>query len=181
MGSHTSLPPRQRPRHDRLFHPCHRPQVQRIRRLRSPRRRHHPSSRLRSHLRPEFLPPQPQRHGGSPDGVVRQLGAEEVRAGRTAADGREGPQDVLPARGEGAVDLFVHWIRLRGGLGVRKGHCQLVRLRRLCDGGGGLQGQVQRRDAGGHPQYIQPPREQFLDGGLYDESPRHDYPKADTR
>ena len=34
----------------------------------------------------------------------------------------------------------------------------------MCDGGGGLQGEVQRCDVGADPQYIQRDREQLLDG-----------------
>ena len=151
----TPLPRSQRHRHDHLLDPHHHPQTQRIRRHRAGRRRRDPSPRLRPHLRPQLLPAQPQRHGRPAHGPLRQLGAEEVRPGRSTADRREGSQDVLPACWASVADFPLHRVCVCRGLEFREGDCDLHWAGGVCDGCGGLQGQVECDYPGHDLEYLQ--------------------------
>lgn len=94
------------------------------------------------------------------------MGAKEVRSSRITAVGREGPQDVLSARRESLVDLPFRRFRVRRGLEHMEGNCESVRIRCLCDGGSGVQGQMERCNVGGHLEHLQLARQQFLDSKL---------------
>lgn len=132
-------------------------------RWRPSRRCRHPSSRLRSHLRPKLLPPQPFCHGRSTHGPLRFVAPQTLCVRWSAPDRRERSQDVFPTRRKGPLNLFVYRICFFGRLEYHQSRGLHVRLCCVCHGCRRIQGKVECCLAGGHFEHFQPDNQQLLD------------------
>jgi hypothetical protein len=72
------------------------------------------STRIRSHFRPQLLPPQPFSPRRAADGVVGLVPPQEIRVRWSPPDRREGQKGLLPARWSRAAGVPVHRLRLLG-------------------------------------------------------------------